>query len=75
MAAKTLPDARIDSQGDVVSFDEGLPIPNYVGPVYANLRGRHYILWRHANGRYDVINAGSEIVHTALDKFIKENTD
>jgi hypothetical protein len=74
---KTLPDARLDA-GEVVSFVEGIPLPNYEGLVYARLAGRDYILWASLNGDgkrdWIVVNSGSEIVQSALDQFLKEHS-
>ena len=74
MSSKTYPDARLDADGSVVDFQQGFALPNYTGPVYSLLAGNPYVLWRHLDGTWDVINQGSTIVQTELDKFIKEMT-
>lgn len=74
---KTLPDARLLDSGEIVSFDEGFPLPSYEGLVYGRLAGRDYILWLSRDGEGNrswlVVNSGSEIVQSALDQFIKEH--
>lgn len=77
---KTHPDARLLPTGEVVSFVDDVPLPNYSGLVYAELVGHPYILWLYpvteAGGRHwDVVNPGSVILQTALDKFFKEHSD
>lgn len=72
-----IPEARL-AQGEIVSMAEGIPLPNYTGPVYALLSGRSYVLWAslpHGDGTRDweVINLGSVIVQAALDAFIKSH--
>jgi hypothetical protein len=73
------PDARLTDTGDVVSMDDSTPLPGYSGPVLAILCGHSYVLWlypRAEDGQrhWDVINAGSTIVQSALDQFLKEHT-
>jgi hypothetical protein len=74
MADKTYPDARLTAQGDVVDIHTDVSLPNFAGTVLADLGGRIYVLWRYADGNWDVVNPGGVIVQTALDKFIKEQT-
>lgn len=71
---KLYPDARW-AAGEVVAMEDGTPLPNYNGLVYAELEGRPYILWLDLVGddrRWSVVNAGSTIVKSALDTFMKE---
>lgn len=81
MASKTYPAARLLPSGELVSFEEGIPLPNYTGPVYADFGGRRYVLWAFPldgelpwERRWEVINPGCEIVESALAKFIKEHS-
>jgi hypothetical protein len=73
---KTYPDARLLPLGRIVSFDTGEDLPNYEGPVYANLAGNPYIMWMGFNDcgerTWDIINEGDVIVQSELDKFIAE---
>jgi hypothetical protein len=81
LMANSIPDARLEADGSVVSMLEGIPLPNFSGPVYALLAAKHsYVLWLYpvsgdGQRRWDVINPGSTIVQSALDQFIKEHTD
>lgn len=71
---KLYPDARLVA-GEIVSFDEAIPLPNYSGLVYAELMGRCYILWLDLvdnERQWSVVNAGSTIVKSALDTFFNE---
>lgn len=79
MAVIVVPDARL-AQGEVVSMDDNTPLPNYTGPVYADLCGRAYVPWAHpiredGTRKWDVINPGSTIVQSALDEFMRINTN
>lgn len=78
--SKNHPDARLTTQGEIVSFDGGVHLPNYSGLVYACLEGNSYILWAYppyeqGKRKWAVVNSGSVVVQSALDKFIKENTN
>lgn len=68
------PDARLSPLGEIVDIETDLPLPNYTGTVLANLQGHIYVLWRFADGSWEVVNPGGQIVETALDKFLKEHT-
>ena len=79
MTTTLIPEARL-AAGEIVSMDEGIPLPNYTGLVYTNLGGRAYVLWAYppredGTRSWAVINAGSVAVQSALDAFIKENTN
>ena len=75
------PDARRLTTGEIVDFDTGEALPNYTGPVYAEpLPGVPYILWSwpaddNGRRRFEVINQGSVVVQSELDKFIKEASE
>jgi hypothetical protein len=67
-----MPEARLLSDGRIVSMDGETELMEYSGLLYAVLAGNPYVLWRFPDAHYAVINAGSTIVQAELDRFVKE---